>query len=329
MARIQDPVFRSFSKFTVGDGQTISVDLPRDLDYSAILLSFVGTPTFTGTATAKSMAPHALIRNISLVANGSKQLCNCSGVTAALKNRIASQNKNASFGFTATSGTPFYADTFIDQAIIDGIVPKDTQLPTRNLSSLQLAVTFNNLSDVMSGGSAYSFTGTLEVTLLNVKEYPAANGKFFVPGAVQYVSERTIPIARSETEYFHILTTDCLQRQFILYAMDAGVFADAITDVRIDRGNVTLARIGAKELQALNRRSQLDLTAAYGDGKVLVIDPTRYLGQGRAKLSDGWDMRTANGSAEQLYMYISYTGAANRSITVVQNYMQDYARFVR
>lgn len=329
MPRNQDPIFRSFGTYNVSDNANIQVDLPRDLDYSCIVLRLSGTPTFTGSATAKSMAAPALFRNISLVANGSKQLFNGGGVLAALKNRIANQGKVDSYSFTATSGTDFNAEIFIDQSMIDGIVPKDSQLPSRGLSSLQLSISMAQLSDVMTGGSAYSFTGTVDVGLVNVREYLDSQKARFVPRVVQYLSEISVPAATSATDQQIILTTDCIQRQLIIYAMDSGVFADAITSIRIDRGNNTLFRMSADELKALNRRSQLDLDADFGASKPLVIDPSRFMGQGRAKMSDAWDMRSDSGPAEQLYMYITYTGASGRSITVGQNYFQNYARFVQ
>lgn len=330
--RAQDTIFRKIGSFPVVGGQGVQIQLPQDLDFSSIDIRLEGTITVTNDFTAvRALAPLQLIQQVTLTANGSKTLCKADGLSLYCKNGW--QNKGKFPALTVPLGTvaaqTVACNVFVDQSMIDGVNPKDSQLPSANLSSLYLNVQIGNASDVytVAADGVATFAGTLIITAVQSKELPDAQGNRYRPLFAQYYSQLNRDILQAQNNMQIIMLTDIIHRMFVFYATAANVASDAVlVEVRLERAGNTLATITAAEIiREMDR--ELGPTRPTG---MYVLDPARAFGNALAKITDGYDMRAPGGGvAEQLYLYIDVLApGATNTISIAQNYFDEYGSFI-
>lgn len=328
--RGQDTILRQIQTKPAIDGQLITFEMPRDLDYATIEVNIDGVITLPADATGvHSLAPLQLLQNVFLQANGSKNLCNAPGYSIWLKN--AQTNKGLAPILQAPQGHvagdyTVRGTIYIDQDMIDGINPKDSQLPSTNLSSLNLQVQIGSSADVFIGAGAATFAGNVTVNAVQVREYKDSNGNRYTPACVQYYNNLSLPLPSSQSDLQQILTTNILQRMLVLYTTINGEGAQGVLNsVRLERNGSTLANITGAALQ---RQMQRCWPEGVPDG-LYILDPAKAWGQNLAKLTDGIDMRPAKGVvADQLYLYLDVNGGAGYKIDIAQNTFQNYADFI-
>ena len=327
--RAQDTILRPIQSKAALDGQLVTFEMPRDMDYATIEVFLYGTVTVTTSGgSVHSNAPLQLLKNILLQANGSKNLCNASGQILYIKNQH--QNNGLVAPLAAPSG--YAPGTYtvaavvnIDQDMIDGINPKDSQLPSSNLSSLNLQVQVGQGVDLFSTGAA-AFSGTISVSATQVREYKGTDGTRYTPAAVQYVNELALALPTSQNNLQQLLTSNIVQRSLYFYTSISGEPSDAVlNNVRLERNGTTLANITGTALKHQMARSwNINIPTGY-----YVLDPSRSWGQRLAKLTDAIDMRPAAGTvADQLYLYLDVNGSASNKIQIAQNTFENYKSFI-
>jgi hypothetical protein len=331
--RAQDTIYREVASYSVVNGQLVGIDLNRDLDYARLDIRLEGTVTVTGTTgtSVQALAPLQLLQNVNLTVNGSKQLCNAPGRQLYNKNRW--QNRGIAPALTPPSAATaadytVAANVFVDQCMIDGVNPKDSQLPSNTMSSFRLNVQIGNVADLFVGAPAGTFSGTLTVSAVQVKEYmgPGADGKVgrYTPSGVQYYDNISLQFAGAQSNFQQILLTNVMHRMLVLFASISGAPSDAVLNsIRLERGGNTLATITGAEIKAIMQASMPTVPTG-----LYVLDPARAFGQALAKITDGYDMRAPGGGvSEQLYLYLDVEGGSGYQVEIGQNYFEDFRRF--
>lgn len=330
--RAQDTIFREIGTYTVSQNQLVGIDLPRDLDYARLDIRLEGTATVTGTTgtSVLALAPLQLLQNINLTVNGSKQICNAPGRQIYNKNLWQTRG-NAPLltapGAATADDYAVSANVFVDQVMIDGVNPKDSQLPSVNMSAFRLNVQIGAVADMFAGAPAGTFSGNLIISAVQVKEYqgPGKDGKVgrYTPSGVQYYDNISLQFAGAQSNFQQILLTNVMQRMLVFDTTINGASSDSVLNsIRLERGGNTLVTLTGAEIKRLMRANT---TAAVPTG-LYVVDPAKAFGQALAKITDGYDMRS-NGVAEQLYLYMDVAGGSGYQVNIGQNYFEDFARF--
>jgi len=170
-----------------------TIDLPRGYDLESIYLYLSGGGTLSGAGSAvRAEAPLQLIKRIELVADGKNTIASVSGILL----RSGNLNRRGQFGpisgpaaATATAQT-FFASMVLDQQLIDGMRPKDSNLRTSGMQLLQLRITFGAYIDLFTGSPAGGLTGanSLDIYTSEIVELPDQNGDITRP---LYLLKRT------------------------------------------------------------------------------------------------------------------------------------------
>jgi hypothetical protein len=301
------------------EGSSITVDMPRGYDLESVyfFMTLAGTLTTAGTA-VRAEAPLQMIRRIELVADGKNTIASVSG---SLLNRTNLQ-RNGQLGFlsapadaTAAARTASAA-LVLDQQLIDGIRPKDSNLRTSGMQLLQLRITFGNWSDCFTGAAAGGLTAnsTIDITTSETVELPDEQGNISRP---LYVLKRTFqdvscPSTNANQEINlpvgNFLKAVALRAQG---ATTAGEPSDAVVNFITLRSGVDV-RFSASWNQtvAMIRQDYNVTTRPVG---VAVADMTNSGSCSGVRATDAWDLTRAS----ECKLVLDVNGGANNQVGIM------------
>ncbi|MGL6121758.1 MAG: hypothetical protein ACRC1W_01725, partial [Shewanella sp.] len=169
--------FRVDQHTVTAENQIITFDLPRQLDYESFILTLNVALNITTTFTAlKSQGVYGFVRRVELISNGQTVLEQLGGFELAFIAALARTNSAAAFttaasGFIAnpaiTGVTSFGLTVPIDRAMMDMVRSKDTNLASRDLSTLQMRVTLGALTDIFTGAGVGTVTSATSFARLD------------------------------------------------------------------------------------------------------------------------------------------------------------------
>jgi hypothetical protein len=307
------------------ENNVVTLDLPRGYDYETILLRVSGTANVTTAGTAvRAYAPTQLIKRVELIADGKNTIASIPG-WALVKNFGREQ-----FGLmtppTAAAIAAYAVEMFgsLDQALIDGVRPKDSNLRTSGMSLLQLRITTGACVDLFTGAPAGSMTVfSLDVGTVETIELPDAKGQITAPLYLQKRSYQDIAIPASNANQQIVLPIGNALRGVVLLSTINGEPSNAVinniqlasgVDVRVNMpGNMVqrLAAIDFDPLGILTNTTTAQCSTQMPTGMYIVDLMTN--GPRDTNVTNAWDLSRAS----EAKMILDVTGGAGYQITAV------------
>jgi hypothetical protein len=213
--------FRVDQQAVTAESQVLTFDIPRQLDLESLLLVLSGSINVTvAYAAVKTQSVYGLVKRVELLANGQTVMEQIGGYElAALTIGQARGIAQSNAAFVTAPGVGVAAQSFalrlpIDRSMFDAVRPKDTNLQTRDLATLQLRVTVGQFTDVFTGAGTGAFTST-SATLWasSVQEYPDQAGRITVSPYLLKRVQQDVPITASNSNLIVRLPIGNLMRR--------------------------------------------------------------------------------------------------------------------
>lgn len=316
---------RRTHQINLTENNVVTLDMPRGYDLESLIIQVKGVATVTtGGSAVRGFAPTQLIKRIELVADG--------------KNTIASVPmwdlvKNFGRGQTGIMTPPTAASAaaynveavgILDQALIDGIRPKDSNLRTAGMSLLQLRITTGACVDLFTGSPAGSMTTfTLNVATVETVELPDAQGNITSPLYLQKRSYQDIALPASNANQQIILPIGNALRGVKLLATINGEPSNAvINNIQLASGVDVRFNLPADMVQRMNATDYDPvgmLTNTTSPASSSMLDTGLYVvdlmanGQQDVAVSNAWDLTKAS----EAKLILDVNGGAGYQVTVV------------
>jgi hypothetical protein len=307
------------------ENNVVTLDMPRGYDIESLFFRVSGVANVTTAGSAvRALAPTQLIKRIELVADGKNTIASIPGWYLA-------RNQNRSqMGYmlapTAASIAAYNVElnAVLDQCLIDGIRPKDSNLRTAGMSLLQLRITTGSLTDLFTGSPAGSMTTfNIEVGTAETIELPDDKGNITKPLYLQKRSYQDIAIAATNANQQVVLPIGNALRGVSILATINGEPSNAVinnvtlasgVDVRVNLPGPMLQRINGMDYEPV---SILSNTTGAGVSSIPVtglynIDLMRN-GNSDVKVTDAWDLSKAS----EAKLVLDVTGGAGYQLTIV------------
>lgn len=307
------------------ENSVTTLDLPRGYDYESIALQVIGTANVTvAGAAVRALAPTQLIKRVELIADGKNTIASIPG-WALVKNFGRDQ-----FGLmtppTAASIAAYAVEMFgtLDQALIDGIRPKDSNLRTSGMSLLQLRITTGACIDLFTGAPAGTMTAfTLNVGTVETIELPDEKGAVTNPLYLQKRSYQDIAIPASNANQQIVLPIGNALRGVILLATINGEPSNAvINNIQLASGVDVRVNMPGSMMQRLNATDYTNtgiLTNTTGVASSSMT-PTGFYdvdlmcnGPRDVAVTNAWDLSKAS----EAKLVLDVTGGAGYQLTAV------------
>lgn len=293
----QNRIKRTYATVAVVENGFATIDLPRGYDLESIHVRCYGTVTVTTAATSvRAEAPTQLIKRIELVADGRNTLHSAPFwfSTFARYDRPEMLESGARVVTAPTAATAgayaFEANGVIDLMTPDGERPKDSNFRTDGLQLLQLRLSFGNALDmfVPGSGAATLTTATVEITTIELVEFPGPDGTRTVPKAVKKVSFQEVAVPTTNANQEIRLPAGNLIKSVVLRT-EGGVTAGepgatVLNKLQLYSGVDVRVHVVGASLRGQNNNDYGQLTAGY-----YIADLSRN-GSQTARLSDLWDV---------------------------------------
>lgn len=184
MANRQFRIKRLIGQIALVENGFGNLDLPRGYDIESIGYRLAGTMNITTVMAGaiRAESPIQLIKRIELIADGKNTL---QSVRADMANRALLAFRRGQLGLltppTAQSvaAYPVAGSFSIDQASIDGVRPKDSNLRTSGMQLLQTKLTFGQVTDTFVAGTGAGNMSScfVDVWTSELVEIPDASNK--------------------------------------------------------------------------------------------------------------------------------------------------------
>lgn len=316
---------RQYSQ-AVTENNVVTFDLSRGYDIETIALRVTGTANVTTGGTAvRAMAPCQLIKRVELIADGKNTICSIPGW--ALVKNFGRDNYGMMTPPTAASIAAYAVEMFgtLDQALIDGVRPKDSNLRTSGMSLLQLRITTGACVDLFTGSPAGSMTafnveiGTVEtVELLDPK-----TGNITAPLYLQKRTYQDLAVPASNANQQLALPVGNALRGLILLATINGEPSDAVinnvsiasgVDVRVNLPGPLLQRLGNVDITAAGMFTNATAwSSANRTPTGIYLVDLMSNGPRDVNVTNAWDLSKAS----EAKLTLDVTGGAGYQVTVV------------
>lgn len=307
------------------ENNVVTMDMPRGYDLESLFFRVTGTANVTTAGSAvRALAPTHLIKRIELIADGKNTIASIPGWS------LCKSQKRSQFGYmlppTAAS-IAAYAVEFngvLDQALIDGIRPKDSNLRTAGMSLLQLRITTGACVDLFTGAPAGTMTAfALDVGTVETIELPDDKGNLTKPLYLQKRSYQDIAIPASNANQQIVLPIgNALRGVDILCSINGEPSNLVLNNVQLASGVDVRVNLPAPLLQRMNSMDYEPIGVLSNSTGVSSssLPPTGFYaidlirnGNSDVKVTDAWDLSKA--SEAKLVMDVN--GGAGYQITIV------------
>lgn len=230
----------------------VSEKLSRGMVYRELWLELTGAPTLSGAnnTQAKTLKGDewACVKKIEIIANNTDVLFSLTGNQLWWWNFYQMGNRphvQPAIGDGATANVPFNSMLMIPFWMPRSIRPIDTALDARNLSDLQIRITWGDYADINGDATAFTTSPTLDV-------YSLESTKVKGPFATQRVYYIEKVISATSAQFQISLPVGPVYRSFLFNTEDAGKDAGSIlnnvkiksgTTIFVDLPNVCLEQI--------------------------------------------------------------------------------------
>lgn len=300
-------------------------DLPRGYDIESIEFRVFGTANVTTAGAAvRAMAPTQLLKRVELIADGKNTIASIPG-WALVKNFGRSQTgyMQPPTGFAIAAYQVEFSGS-LDQCLIDGYRPKDSNLRTSGMSLLQLRLTTGAITDLFTGSPAGSMTVfKIEIALVETVEMPDAKGEVTAPLYLQKRSYQDIAIPASNANQQIILPIGNALRGCMILATINGEPSNAVinniqlasgVDVRYNLPGAMTQRLNSKDYEPNGIMTNV---AAWSSSSLIetglyIVDLMKN-GPKAVHVTNAWDLSRSS----EAKMVLDVTGGAGYALTIV------------
>ena len=221
---------RADSSVVNQDGQQITFTVPRQFDVERYSLIFRGA--FNVTTVGAGLTTNQLwgyIRRIELIASGQTVIRSFTGFECAaieayfqkydIVNSIACRsNPNNVVGSQA-----FSMMLPLSLALPDMVRPKDSNLRAEALASLELRITFGNITDVLGAGAVGTINANMLVQVANVLELANDDEKRSAPMYITKITQIDVSTAAANANFLQRLPVGNTLRAIFLTPKQNGL----------------------------------------------------------------------------------------------------------
>jgi hypothetical protein len=297
--------------------QTITFDLPRQMDYEGLTLRLAGNIVVTTAfTTVKTQSVYGLVRRVELLANGQTVMDQIGGYElAALTIGQTRQIAQANAAYVTAPGVtvatqPFALTLPIDRAMSDMVRPKDTNLASRDLSTLQLRITIGQLADLYTGAGVATFSACTATLFADaIQEYPDADKRITLPPYLLKRTQQDVAIASTNANLqLRLPVGNIMRRVTLVQRTTADLTVALLNNIQLIRGSdvrVNLDQFTLREHTAHNSGGAL-FTG------VLSLDFARRR-QRLGKITDCWSL----GGAADVFLNMDVTASGTSPVISV------------
>jgi hypothetical protein len=308
---------RRVAQSVVTENGALLVDLPRGYDIESIMFRLAGSIVVaTGATSVRAESPAGLVKRLELIADGKNTICSVPFVMLSRGNVFRNGQLGSLTPPTAATAATYVvgATCVLDQQLVDGIRPKDSNLRTSGMSLLQLRFTFGNALDAFVPGSGVaSLSGmTIDVITTELVELQDEKGQVTSPLFLLKRSYQDIAFTTSNANMEVPLPVGNVMRGVVLRgegAVTAGEPSDAVLNNVILRSGVDVRlNVPYTSLREQNKADYGITTLPTG---FCVADLMTSGSSAGARASEGWDLTRAS----EAKLVLDVTGAAATKIT--------------
>lgn len=309
---------RKVSQNVVTENGALLVDMPRGYDIESIIFRIYGTIVVsTGYTAVRSEAPVQLIKRIELIADGKNTVASVPFVMLNRANVFRGGQLGSLQAPTAASAATYTvsASGTLDQQLIDGIRPKDSNLRTSGMSLLQLRFTFGSIADCFTGGAGVAtMSMNLDIIASELIELEAKSGEVTSPLYLLKRSYQDIAFTTSNGNMEIPLPVGNVMRGVCLRAegaTTAGEPSDAVlNNVSLRSGVDVRLNVPYLDLRELNKMDYHVDTLPVG---ICIADLMSSGSDAGARASEGWDLTQAS----EAKLVLDVNGGANTKVTAM------------
>lgn len=307
---------RRIAQQAVAENGVVTIDLPRGYDYETLLFRlYGGIQVTTNFTTVRAEAPAQLIKRIELVADGKNTIAS---VPFVLLNRAnvfrRGQLGNLTPPTAATIATyQVEATGALDQANMDGIRSKDSNLRTSGMSLLQLRFTFGAVADCFTGAGVGVLSNMfVDVFSSEMVELPDAKGEITTPLYLVKRAYQDISVQTSNANLQVVLPVGNILRGVVIrsYGLTTAGEPDngVINNIQLASGVDVRFNLPGLDVRAMNKMDYQITTLPTG---IYVVDLMEEGGY-NTQASEGWDLTNAS----EAKLILDVTGGANANLTI-------------
>ena len=294
-------------------GGIATIQLPRMSDVETYLLDLVGTFTYPAGATGalRTLGPQALVSRVELIADGKTTVLSAPGWAFGIASDRTFEGSGGGSYMQMTSPAANALGTlqtqfYVDLMQFDGIKPKESNLRARNLSILELKITFAPWSecfvDPASVPTVYNVNVFVDANYCTELDPETTKPAFLVKRTSQIIGAES-----SNSAYQVRLPSGNIIRSVKFYTHINGVATDTILqNVTASNGIDTRVVSSARALRVRQRGYKAPTTG------FLELDFARQL-RGDVLISNAW----AVPSPSEPILTLDYAGGPGRRIEMV------------
>jgi hypothetical protein len=310
---------------TITENNVFTFDLPRGYDIESLFFRVFGTANVTtGGSAVRALAPTQLIKRVELVADGKNTICSVPFW------KLCKNFGRAQTGYmlppTAASVAAYSVEAFgvLDQALIDGIRPKDSNLRTSGMSLLQLRVTTGACTDLFTGSPAGSMTAfNLSISTDETVELPDDKGVISTPMYLQKRSYQDISLGATNANQQIVLPIGNALRGVEILTTINGEPSNAVLnalqlasglDVRLNLPAIDLQRMNSVDYTPIGLLSNSATTQSSSlfDTGFYIADLMKN-GPGDVNVTNAWDLSKAS----EAKLVVDVNGGAGYAMTII------------
>lgn len=328
----QQRIRRIVQQQTFVAGGVLTFQMPRNYDAESIYITIQGSVTYPATlvnAAVRGDAPYGLLNKVELIVEGRQTLFSVPGFVLGMNNirrhkratyreRVETYNTHQAFPLAYVSPTSamsvsttqnFSGTMCIDLQNIAGYRPKDSNLRTGGMQTLDLKLTCGQLTDLFyplaaaptstpfaapnPGAALPALTGyvlnatTVTVCVSEMQELANAQGKISSPTTTFRWSNQTINVTATNSNLEVLLPTDNFIANIFLTSKIGGESVDGIiSNVILRRGVDVRYNLPIATISAL---CQLDYDAAMQPGHY--VCDLAAAGNNNLMMSQSWNLQ--------------------------------------
>lgn len=297
-------------KYTPGAVETL--EIPRMADIESLLLDLVGTFTYPAGAAGslRTLGPQALISRVELVADGKTTILSAPGWAFGVASDRTFEGGGGGAYMQMTNPAANAAGTlqtqlYVDLMQFDGVKPKESNLRARDLSVLELKITFAPWSECFTNAASVPTVFNVELFVdgnFCTELDPEAKPAFLVKRTSQVIGAES-----SNSAHQIRLPAGNIIRSVKFFTHISGVASDGIiNNVTASNGIDTRLVSSARALRVRQRGYKVPTVGFFE------VDFARQT-RGDVLLSNCWAVKNPS----EPILTLDYNGGAGRRIEMV------------
>lgn len=299
----------------VENGQAI-LDVPRGYDIESIHFRLYGQLNITTAASSiRAESPSQLIKRVELVADGKNTIASLPFVLLNRGNPFRRGQLGNLQPQSAVSIAAYQIEAtgYLDQANIDGIRQKDSNLRTSGMSLLQMRFTFGAAVDTQIGGAGSLTNVFVDVSTIEMIEIPdPKTGEITKPMYLVKRAYQDVAFTTSNANMQVTLPVGNIMRGVVIRTegfTTAGEPSNAVLNNAILASGVDVRlNLPGAVIRSMN---SMDYDVSAIPNGIYILDMMTQ-GGFNTQASEGWDLTNAS----EAKLTLDVNGAANTKVTI-------------